>query len=91
LIGDKAYIGFRVETSDGNVGMILNYDEITDTYDVQLESGQLRLFKSSALVMLSSDSDRSAPELFEPPSNSGGTGPSGKGPGPCGEGGTDDW
>jgi len=77
LEGNKRYVVKLVETPDGNFGKILDYEETTDTYEVELESGKLGRFKPSVLKLRLS--------------GSGGGRPTDSGPHGPGGGGIDDW
>jgi hypothetical protein len=85
LKGGKTYIGCSVETPNGTVGNILNYDKRTGTFNVELGLGRIERFKPIDLkLILSVDSDSNTVDSSEPS-------PPGKGAGPCSRGGTDDW
>ena len=59
--GNKKYVGYPVETPDGNLGTILDYDETTNTYEVELDSGKSRRFKPSDLDLRSRVAGSSGP------------------------------
>lgn len=52
--GSKKSIGSRVKAPDGSLGTVVGYDEKTDSYDVELDSGKMKRYRSTELKVRSS-------------------------------------